>query len=296
MSHTPHYRFGPNRTQKALKYLLLWTLGTSLFAALFNNFFPQVLGWSSPYDWLSLSRWGISHYFFWQFLTYIFVHPFAQGVSFSFLFSLAFNLYLIWIVGSALLEKRGIASFLSFYFLSGIFVGLILFGAQTLFGSQLPFSGNTAVLYSLLITWLILNPDAQILLLVGMPLRAKSLVLTILAANLLIDISTGDWQHAIAYLAGAIFGYLYPVAIWKIPSPFTSLRPLEKILVGKRKAAMPSNARAKIYDFKTGQAILNDEEFLDAMLSKISLYGKKSLTWRERWRLRRISRRKKKQK
>ncbi len=278
MSYSHHQRLGPNRTPKALKNLLLWTLGISLFSALFNNFFPQVLGWTSPYDWLSLSRWGMNHYFFWQFFTYIFVHPFVHGVSFSFLFSLAFNLYLIWIIGASILEKRGVAAFLSLYFLSGIFVGLVLMLVQTLMGSELSFSGNTAVLYSLLITWIILNPEAQILLLVGMPLKARSLVLTVLAANLLIDLSVGDWQHVVAYLAGASFGFLYPLIAWKT------------------KKAAPFDTRGKIYDFKTGKAILSDEEFLDAMLSKISLYGKKSLTWRERWRLRRISKRKKKQK
>ena len=64
----------------------------------------------------------------------------------------------------------------------------------------------------------------------------------------------------------------------------------------KRKRIDPSYvfAKAKIYDFKTGQAILNDEEFMDAMLSKISMYGQSSLSFRrEHFRLKRILKEKK---
>jgi hypothetical protein len=50
---------------------------------------------------------------------------------------------------------------------------------------------------------------------------------------------------------------------------------------------------SKIFDFKTGKAILNDEAFMDACLKKISEYGREGLTFRERWRMRRISKRKK---
>lgn len=299
MNRNP-YRFGPRQTPRGLKLLILLTFLLSLFAALFHQIFPQVLKLPSPEQLLSLSTWGIQQGFFWQFLTYFFIHPVLHGISFGLLVSLAFSLYLTWVVGSAIIERRGVGSFMRLYFFSGLLIGAMVFGLQVLFQSPLALAGNAAILYTILIAWIFLYPDAQLLLLLSLPLRAKWLILSILCANLLIDLSVGDWIHAAAYFFAAIIGYLYPVLVWKLHSPFLSLHPLETLLMkisslGAHSSHSPAySSRAKIYDFKTGRAILTDDEFLDEMLSKISLHGKESLTWRERFRLRRISKRKKK--
>ncbi len=141
-----------------------------------------------------------------------------------------------------------------------------------------------------------LYPEAQLLFLLALPIKAKWLVLSILAANLFIDLSVGEWLNAIAYTSGAIYGYIYCLIFWKANGPFARLHVFEdkfmKLFGGKSQidAMHTLSSRAKIYDFKTGRAILSDEELLEEMLSKISLYGKGSLTWREKFRLRRISR------
>ena len=142
-----------------------------------------------------------------------------------------------------------------------------------------------------------LYPDAQLLLLLALPIKAKWLVLAVLLANLLIDFSTGQWLYSLTYFCGALFGYLYTLTVWKAKGPFSVLHPIEEkiinLLGGQPTPKFQIDPRAKIYDFKTGKAILSDDEFLDAMLTKISLQGKKSLTWKERWRLRRIKRKRK---
>jgi len=48
----------------------------------------------------------------------------------------------------------------------------------------------------------------------------------------------------------------------------------------------------KVVDFKTGQPILDDDQFMDAMLARISLYGESVLTPDEKNRMRKISERK----
>ncbi len=281
------YRLGPTRTPRPLKFLLLATFFTSLVCALFPA--------SGLEELLGISAWGVEHFFLWQFFSYLFVHPATHGVSFSFLVSLSFNLYLLWIIGTSLIERRGIFSFFTLYFASGVFVGIFLFLLQLYVGSSFLFSGNTPSLYAILLAWIMLHPDAQLLFLFALPIKAKWLVLTILGANFFIDLSTGEWMNSCANLGGAFFGYLYPLLTWKVHGPFLKLHALEEKLfrlLGAKPAV--ESSRSKIYDFKTGRAILSDEEFLEEMLSKISQHGKGSLTWRERFRLKRISKRKKK--
>ena len=294
------YRLGPARAPRALKILVLSTFIVSLVAALCNNF-QQTLGVATPEQILGLSPWGIDRFFLWQFFTYLFVHPVAQGISFSFLISLGFSVYLLWVIGTSIIERRGIASFFTLYFSSGILIGLIIYWIQSMVHATVPYAGNTASLYAILVAWIMLYPEAQLLFLLALPLKAKWLILSILAANLLIDLSVGEWLNTVIYTSGALFGYFYGLILWKVNGPFAALRPFEekfmKLFGGSAttRAArfQTQNSRAKIYDFKTGRAILTDEEFLEEMLSKISLHGKSSLTWGERFRLRRISKRKK---
>lgn len=293
-------RFGPTRPPKPLKLLVLITFFISLFTALFNNFFPHYFGTPNLEQLLGLSSWGIHRLFFWQFISYFFIHPVPHGLSFSFLISLGFSLYLVWVVGTSIYERRGLSSFFSLYFSSGIFVGLILFFFQNLFQTQIIFANNTPTLYAILIAWIMLYPEAQLLVLLALPIKARWLILIILSANLLIDLSVGQWLNALAYSSGALFGYLYSLLFWKTKGPFPAFHPFEEKLIkfmgGTQIDKAFPHSRTKIYDFKTGKAIIKDEDFLEEMLSKISLYGKNSLTWRERLRLRSITKKRRKNK
>ncbi len=299
MTYSNPHRLGPSRAPRALKILVLGTFLISLLAALCNNIFPHLFGLASPEQLLGLSPWGVDHLFIWQFFTYLFVHPVVHGISFSFLLSLGFSLYLVWVIGTSIIERRGTNSFFLLYFSSGVIIGLIIVWLQSLAHTTVPFAGNTPTLYAILVAWIMLYPEAQLLFLLALPLKAKWLVLSILAANLLIDLSVGEWLNAIVYSSGALFGYFYCLIFWKVNGPFQAIRPFEdsfiRLLGGTPKSSghHAHSSRAKIYDFKTGRAILTDEEFLEEMLSKISLLGKSSLSWKERFRLRRISKRRK---
>ena len=98
-----------------------------------------------------------------------------------------------------------------------------------------------------------------------------------------------------------LYGYFYSLLFWEILSPFQCLHTMEKrVIYFKRKMChrykkvgdievIPS----KIYDFKTGKAIIQDDKFMDACLEKISRRGKGSLNMHERFRMWRISKKKK---
>lgn len=259
-------------TPKTLKLLIGITAGANLFTALLSGMVPglhldQILG---------LSATGLKTHCFWQLVTYLFTQEAQTGISFSLLFRIAFNAYILWVVGKEFIQKKGVFNFLAIYFLSGLIGGLAAVGLKAGAALPQPIFGNLTALYGLLIAWITFNPNVKILFFIAIPIRAKNLILAYLGINLLIDISSGQTTYALSYIVAAIVGHLYAL-------PFK--KPSEK---------EHSYTRGKIYDFKTGKAILSDEQFLEEMLSKISLHGKKSLTWREKWRIRQIARRKKK--
>jgi membrane associated rhomboid family serine protease len=259
------------KTQRLFNALLTSTILTSLLGALSDSFIPAF----SIQKIFSLSLNGIEHHQFWQLISYLFVQPLENGISFGFLFKIAFNTYLLFLVGGSILHKKGVFHFLSLYFLGGLFSSLVILGLLILFPSPLSFAGNMTALYSLLIAWITLNPQATFPFLLGIPIRAKTLIFAFFGINCLIDLSSGNWIYALSYLAAALFGYLYGLLL-------------------RQHTEKTVYTRGKIFDFKTGEALLNDDQFLEEMLSKIAVHGKKSLTWKERWRLRKIVKNKKK--
>jgi hypothetical protein len=79
-------------------------------------------------------------------------------------------------------------------------------------------------------------------------------------------------------------------------SPFTFLFQFENALLRAierlhhlREKSIP---QSKIYDIKSGEPIGSDEQFMDAMLARISLYGEETLTAEEKQRMVEISKKK----
>lgn len=284
-------------TPRPLKILVFSTLILGVLFALLDKILPHFSGWVAPSQFLGLSWTGIEKGYFWQAISYLFIIPPESGLAFSEIISMGFNAYLLWVLGTMVYERKGPAHFFSVYFGSALASAALILFFQHLTPGHFPFGGNTGALYAVLMAWLMLHPNAEMLFFLMIPLKAKWLVIGLLGLSLFVDLSVGAYLHAMANLVGAIFGYFYSVFIWGAKGPFRILlgfenfvdRMLTPLRGGSERSFVP---KAKIYDFKTGKAILKDDEFLDAMLTKISLYGRSSLTWRERWRLRRISKKK----
>jgi membrane associated rhomboid family serine protease len=243
----------------------------------------------APY--LALSAAGIRHLYLWQFGTYLFVHPFPSAIL-----HLAFNLYLLWMFGASLMERLHPVSFFSLFFSSGIFAGLAAWGAMTCFHLPTPLLGSSSALYALLTAWVILNPDARLLLFFALPFKARHLLLALIGFNLLVDLSRSAWVPLTAYAGAVVFGYLFTVVSCRIRSPFSFLAPLEngilRLLERLSHLGKQTVRHTKIYDIKSGEPVLSDEQFMDAMLARISLYGEETLTPEEKKRMHRISERK----
>lgn len=286
------HSIGPSQTPKVVKYLILTTLGISISSALFANLLPlQYL--------LGLSLSGIEKGFFWQILSYVFIQPVIQGISFSYLMHLVFNMYLLWIVGTSIVERSTPGQFLALYLFSSIFSGLVCTALMIGFQNHGFIGGSSAALYSLLIAWMILYPDMQISLFFVVPFKAKWLILGLLCSNLLIDLSNGDFLGFSLYLSTSVFGYLFSVMKWKQYGPFVQLHDFEKVLMKapfswvSRMQKGPKAKKRNIFDFRSGRPVMTDDEFMDKMLSKISTHGESSLSDKEKQRMHKIAKKKK---
>jgi membrane associated rhomboid family serine protease len=288
-------RLSPEFTPSVVRYLVFITLGTALFSAFVEPFFYNFFGFSGPQDWLGLSWYNFTSGLIWQPFTYFFVLSEGyQGISFSFLISLAFQSYLIWIIGTMVNNLVGSRPFLYFYmsvgFLSGILAAFI--------GPNYYLLGPGPIILALMTVWMMMSPDSEILLLLMFPVKVKWLTVGTLAAIFLVYLSKLDIVYMTFYLSGALFGYIYAVSAWEMESPFAWTSKIERRLhaIGKkwRVKKKQTEDSSKIINFKTGEPDMTDDDrFVDVMLTKISKFGESSLSWSERRRLDTISKKKK---
>lgn len=293
------FRLGPEFTPSAVKKLLIYTLCFSLGSAFLNPFFTELMQIPGPQEWFSLSWWGFHRYLLWQPITYLFVHPIGGGgIGFSYLISLLFHLYILWVMGSDTCQKVSEKALTSLYLTSGILSGLITLFLMPVIGQYAVLAGPTASIISLLICWAFLHPEQELLLFFLFPVKAKWLALGITGIALLISVSNLQFIYSFLYLLGALIGYLYALIAWGVHSPFPALYKPELAVIRssqKIKSLLPkrkrSSKKGKIVNIKTGEPD-DDDAFVDSMLEKISRYGESSLTFSERKRMKKISEKK----
>jgi hypothetical protein len=281
MQSNASYGMGPSRTPHPLKIFLVILAASSLIAP----FFPILQ------TWLALSLPGIQHLFLWQLLSYSFVEINPLGISFPFFMQLAFNLYLLWVLGAMLME-RSKPLFFALYFGAAVVAGLFAIGIMYLTHSHQLISGAIIPLYGVMVAWTMVYPETTLLLFLTMPVRATWLILGIIGINLFIDLANTNWVGFVTTASSSLFGYLFSLIAWKRRSVFSFLHPFENWLLRLTDTTPVRSKEPKIYDIQSGKPRLNDDQFMDAMLEKISRLGQESLTPQEKERMQQISKRK----
>lgn len=288
------YRWGPGETPGVIRRLIFATCFISLLAALTNGIFVHLLQAKGPFDFLTLSWNGMVHYYLWQPVTYLFVQESIHGVHLYFLVALFLNMYALWILGSTLQERIGTRQFLYLYFFSGILAGLTALLVMPLTGQYMNLSGPTAAILAVFVLWTMYNPDSELLLFFLLPIKTKWLLAGILGMTFLISLSQWDLVNFTFYLFGALYGYLFGLIFCRLKSPFEVTHHIDEAIINAlnrwpRKTTKSKDS--KIVDFSTFQASpLDDDDFVDAMLTKIAKFGEQSLTAKERKRMESISR------
>lgn len=297
MAYTSAYGLGPGTTPFVIRWLIGITCILSICTAMLNPLFLNYLQIQGPNYLFSLSWYGLKSGYLWQPVTYLFVEEGFDGVSFNLLISLFFQMSIVWIMGSPLAERFGGYSFTVFYLLCGIISGLAAILTAPLFGLSPFFMGPGASVVAVLIAWTMMHPESELLLFFLVPVKAKWLLAGVFGALILVNLSQGNIPALIFYLTAGIFGYIYAVLCWNMESLFSWTRQFDDYLavikskIWKENSSSTTFDQSKIIDLHTGKPFLDDEAFMDAMLTKISEKGEHTLTWSERRRLRKISER-----
>jgi membrane associated rhomboid family serine protease len=150
----------------------------------------------------------VERMFFWQPLTYMFLHG---GV-----FHILFNMLALWMFGTELERMWGSRYFVKFYLVAGLGAALttmLLAFAPVPFADQLYYSltiGASGAVYGVLLAYALYFPYRPIYLYFVFPIPAKYFVLIIGAISLLASTggSGGGVAHT-AHLGGLVTAYLY---------------------------------------------------------------------------------------
>jgi hypothetical protein len=297
MRYTTQTKMGPEFVPGIIKTLIFLIAGVSIGSVLLQPIFHHVFNIPGPLDLLTLSLWGVQHYLLWQPVTYLFVYPAeGEGVSIYWLIGLAFNLYIIWIMGSNVLERVGSGPFLRLFLLSGILSGLVGLLMLFLTSSSAILGGPTTALLAILVVWTMINPDSDLLLFFIIPIKSRWLIAGLIGIILFITLSNGDFTSLFYYLTACATGYFYAALAWGLRSPFAATQQFDDYVADmgyRMRKSVSFSKNEKIIPFPNSKQTQRDNLFMDKMLEKISKSGKESLTWWERWRMKRISNRKK---
>jgi hypothetical protein len=304
MNYTTLPSWGPEKTPATVKSLMIFTCVAAIFSVALQSFLAFFDIFPGPQDYLSLSWWGLSHWYVWQPLSFIFVQDAPWGLSFSFFVSLIFHLVILWSIGSAVLEIISPPSFLRLYLIGTMVAGGLTLLSMLVTGHYEMLTGMSGALVILLTVWSMAFPETEVLLFFLVPVKAKWIVLSILGVIILNALIHLELTSFFLYFFSVLVGYVYSVAIhsWYSPFPVTLFFDLWLTRVAsflrrhnplpKKKVKDVKDSEVKIIDLTSNQHIDDDDAFVDAMLSKISRRGEESLSRSERNRLNEISKRK----
>jgi hypothetical protein len=256
-------------------------------------------------DWLGLSQTGLRHYYLWQLVTWVLVEPsYGGGITFAFLLDLTFTLYLLWIFANSFIDNVGQRSFIRFFASTTLFFGSIAALLILATGSYVTLMGLSTFLLALFTAWALMNSENELLLMFVVPIKTKWLLVILAAGAFWLAVAQGSFIFFLLYPGALLWGYFYGVLVLELWSPFPLLNPIENKLHNWRAKWQKGKTivedaskkiKGKVIDLHTGKPHLEDEEFLEAMLTKISNEGEDSLTWAEKIRLNEISKRRNKQ-
>ena len=146
----------------------------------------------------------LHHSYFWQFVTYSFVH--------SDVMHLVFNLMMIAFIGGELEVLWGPRRFLQYYFFCTISPALIYFLLSTFspYGTHMPMIGSSGAVYGLLLAYGILFGDRVLHFMMLFPMKAKHFVWLLVAIELLTTVySSGGTWVGLAQLSGMAAGFAF---------------------------------------------------------------------------------------
>lgn len=225
----------------------------------------------------------------WGAVTYLFVHG---GIL-----HLATNMLGLYLFGTAVENRMGSRAFVLYYLYCG--VGAALFAwLLTLVSQQSPIVGASGAVLGVAVAFAMFWPDAEILvLLIPVPIKARTLVLGLAALNLILAIGVRDGVAREAHLGGMLAGWLFfkvQSLAHRRPPTLPRQQPERVVMVQQTAAARDADPRSPQAGRPLSQRPGSDPVAteVDRVLDKISAKGIESLTPEERRFLDEVSKRK----
>jgi membrane associated rhomboid family serine protease len=146
----------------------------------------------------------------WQVVTYMFIH-----VGF---WHIGFNMLALYMFGVPLERSMGSGEFLLYYFVTGIGAGLATVAVNYYAGlGAVSVAGASGAIFAVLLAFASYFPDARILFMFFIPMRAPTAVLVFAAIELIFLLTNTNAGGAhLTHLAGLLFGWLYLVIRLKV--------------------------------------------------------------------------------
>lgn len=223
----------------------------------------------------------------WTFGTYMFVH--------AGLLHLAFNMLILFSLGTRVEERMGSRTFILFYLYCGLGGALFSLGLVALQPGAV--AGASAAVLGVAVAYAMFWPDSELMVFpLPWPIRARTLVIALLVLDLALGLlNPGDGVAHIAHLGGAAFGFLFfrfqrLAGPPRLPRPRVAERAV-MVQSGSRKAEQVDTPvpRPRRQARPEPDAIATET---DRLLDKISGQGIASLTPAERRFLDEVSKRK----
>ena len=285
---------------KSIKFITILIVALSLLSGILNKIFPSLVAFPNIIEICSIQLNTVSSLKLWHFLTHIFVYPAYSGLHLFYLINLFFSIMILQRMGTLIVHHKGEKKFLQLFLTCGLFSGIAAFTTITHFGVPYYYAGPSSALFSLLVATIFLFPQIDFMLFFAKPVKGKILVPGVIGVMMLMALSAQDYVYFFATLASTISAYIYILFFWKMESPYRLMRKFDQFIIGLSKGRVSSlfkttkldkyTGQSRIFDIKTGRAVMNEEMFINACLEKISKEGKKALTFYERFRLYRYSR------
>ena len=214
----------------------------------------------------------------WTVLTYMFTHG-----GFMHIF---FNLLMLFFFGPPVEERFGGREFIKYYLICGLGGAALSFVFA--FGDAVV--GASAAVFGVMLAFAMLWPDVQIYIWGIFPVKAKYLVMGLVALDLIPSVlGSNDGVAHFAHLGGALAGFLY---IKMDKTTGTPVNKVKKLFARRKFKVVPGSTHPKPEPPRPRRRdedrVLDD---VDRVLDKISTQGMASLTADERRLLDEVSRR-----
>jgi len=226
-----------------------------------------------------LGIWSLStgNFRIWQPLTYMFMHG-----SFDHLF---FNMFSLWMFGSALENYWGPKRFLFYYLVCGIGAGLLNMLVPGVHVSV----GASGAVYALLLAFGMIWPNNYVYLYFLVPIKNKWFIIGMILIELFEGIfRSSDGIAHFAHLGGMLIGFLI-IMYWKRHGGMTgdfSIKDWFKSLKNRKKYTpyeeIRDERRVPRSDEEYNRQRAQKERDMDAILDKVAKNGYGSLTQEEK--------------